>query len=877
MTAPGTTDPEHDLRAPSAEDGAAGDVRIPEPQSASESEETEDADFSSATGGRLTREELESKYRQDPRFTMLFDHGKPMAVEEKEAAQRQQRRYVRVGGIRLTPKRIVIIAGFLLIMLGCVGACFFFLVKELDRSIECSRAIALYDAGDYAAAKEKLIEVLSHDPHKEAAVAALADIYHKYGDWGNETFFRQRLARLNPLNQQYYEDYLDSAMRARNYSVIYSLLSLKAMDEDSLDPETASLYLLSALHSDHVSNGKSFYRSKTLTEPRFFSSSERGRLAEVILKAELLTPKDAEKLFATLDDVKDPVVRFEVQNMRAYLLSKFDVEENDAKIEALLKEAAELNNFAGAPILANYYFTHYQFEDAMRVSEEFLQNKLNTVMPIIYGESCVLSGQPELIDPLADRIRNLGGRQSRIIASYLDALKAFAEGDMEKTKTCLLGAANTIATPLSSLMTLLVAVYNRSSTEVRSTLDHIMMQPPFMDFQERARSAALHYLLTEVGDLKGFPDQQKITEYAAIADLIRTPGDDSSFLLRIILLDKYNRGSLNEDELQSTLKTFPNDPVLLRIAAEYYLFRNNTKLAMEYIDQARKGADGAAPDAMDVLHMLALDQQGRHEEAGDEFRSIVERAPDNGDLLFYYYTYCTQHGFQDSLRELGKRVAALPQNSGIREFLPFIQAEIQFADGDKTAALDVFENAKTDRPDLIDYAGDFLAAGGRTDAAIKRYLSILENEDAPDKAQLNLKLSRLYREKNDLASARKYAYAAWSQDREDLDARFAYAHFLVDEKDYAEALSVLKFPQYKASFPEDVVALWETAMRAQIRSDFLNGRYTPAFEGAKQLQVYFPYDEMAQDYIQRVEQIRQEEREKEKERQARSKKKPAAE
>lgn len=873
MTAPGTTDPEHDLRAPSVEDGAAGDVRISEPESASESEETEDADFSSASGARPTREELEKKYRQDPRFTMLFDHGKPVAADETQPER--QRRYVRVGGIRLTPKRIVILSVFLLIMLGCVGACFFFLVMELDRSIECSRAIALYDAGDYTAAKDKLIQVLSHDPNKEAAVAALADIYHKYGDWGNETFFRQRLVRLNPLNQKYFDDYLDSAMRARNYNVIYSLLSLKIMDEDSLDPETASLYLLSALHSDHVSNGKSFFRSKTLADPKYFSGSERGRLAEVTLKAELLTPKDAEKLFATLDDLKDPSVRFEVLNMRAYLLSKFEGEENDAKIEAFLKEAAELNEFAGAPILANYYFTHYKFEEAIGVCDAFLKNKLNTVMPILFGESCILSGQPELIVPLADRIRNLEGRQSFIIASYLDTLKAFAAGDMEKTKSCLQGAGNTIETPLSSLMSLLVAVYNRSSTEVRSTLDHIMMQPPFMDFQERARSAALHYLLTEVSDLKGLPDKQKITEYASIADLIQSPGDDSSFLKRIILLDKYNRDALSEDELQSTLKTFPNDPVLLRIAAEYYLFRNNTKLAMDYIEQARKSEAGAASDAMAVLHMLALDQQGRHEDAEEEFHSIVDRDPDNGDLLFYYYTYCTQHGFQDSLRELGKRVAALPQNSGIREFLPFIQAEIQFADGDKTAALNAFESTKTARPDLIDYAGDFLAAGGRTDAAIKRYLSI--QDSAPDKVQLNLKLARLYRTMNDLASARKHAYAAWSQDREDLDARFAYAQFLVDEKDYAEALSVLKFPQYKASFPEAVIGLWETAMREQIRSDFQNGRYTPAFEGAKQLQVYFPYDDMAQDYIQRIEQIRQEEREKEKERQSRSKKKPAAE
>jgi len=877
MTAPGTTDTENDLRVPSGQDGTAGDVRIPETESAPESDETEDDE--SPSGARLTREELERRYRQDPRFTMLFEHP---IIEPKPAAEtkagteskskpedkaKPKRHYPRVAGIRLTPIRLIIISGFLLIVLACIGACFFFLVRTLDQSVECSRAIALYESGDFEVAKDKLIQVLGRDPHKEAAVAALADIYHKFGDWGNETFFRQRLMRLNPLNQKYYNDYLESAVRARNYNVIYSLLNLKVLDDDNLDPETASLFLLSALRSDHVPNAKSFFRSKTLTQPGFFSQTERGRLAETILKAEPLTPKEADKLFAALDDVKDPNVRFEVLNMRAFLLSKFQAEGNDAKIEAMLVESAELNNFAGAPILANYYFVRYRFEDTIRVCEGYMKNKLNAVMPILYGESCYLSGQPELIAPLADRIRNLEGRQSHIIASYLDALTAFAAGDLDKTKSCLQGAGNTIETPLSSLMSLLLAVNNRSVSEVRITLTPLM-RTPFMDFQSRARSAALSFLLFELGSIKGVPPPDQLADYAAIAELIQSPGDDSSFLQRIILMDQYNRNVLNEDNLQAMLAKFPGDLILLRIAAEYYLFRDKAKLALEYIDQSRQGEDEPAPDDMAVLHMLALDQLGRHEEAEEEFRSIVERDPDNGDLLYYYYIYCSRHGFLESMRELAKRVAKLPQGSSLREFLPFIQAEIQFADGDKKAALDTFESAKTARPDLIDHAGDFLAEGGRLDAAIKRYLSIREN--ALDKVQLHLKLSRLYREKGDFASARSEARTAWVQDREDLDARFAYARFLVDDKEYEEALSVLKFPQYKASFPEDVLALWETAMRAQINADFAGGRYTPAYDGAKQLLVYFPYDEMAQDYIQRIEQIRQEEKEQEA---ARSKKK----
>ena len=81
-----------------------------------------------------------------------------------------------------------------------------------------------------------------------------------------------------------------------------------------------------------------------------------------------------------------------------------------------------LNEFAGAPMLANYYFNHYRFTDTMRVCDEYFKTKMNAVLPILYGDSCFLSGQPELIPPFANKLRALRGRQSKIIASYLDAL-----------------------------------------------------------------------------------------------------------------------------------------------------------------------------------------------------------------------------------------------------------------------------------------------------------------------------------------------------------------------------------------------------------------------------------------------------------------------
>ena len=863
MTGPETTRPNDDLRVQPSGEGTTGAVSVSgtessvngggEPSGGNEGE-------LSFGGGRLSREDLEKRYRDNPRFTMLFENG-PVTAKPKSAPKHVDkngnpippRRYIRVAGIRLTPKRILILAGFLLIMLGCVGACFFFLVKDIDRSVECAKAIALYESGDFATAKDKLIAVVNRDPHKESALAALADIYHHYGDWGNETFFRQRLARLNPMKKEYFDAYLDSAMRARNFNTIYSLLNLQVLDNADMDPETGALFLISALHSDHIANGKSFYHSMLGHDPEFFSKTERGRFAEVLLKAERMDPLEAELLFAGLDDVKDPSVRFEILNMRAYLLSKIPSGEYDDKIDAMLKEAAELNNFAGAPILANRHFVKGRFQEAMDICTEYLKTRVNTIMPIIYGESCVLSGQPELVAEMKNRIRPLGGRQSLIIASYLEALEAFSDGDLTKAKACLQASGGSIETPLSALMQLFIAIQNRSSTEIRFILNRIMIRPPFMDFQQRARSAALQYLLSEVGG-DARPDPRQITEYAAIAELIQLPSDDNSFLQRIILLDRYKRNILNEDDLEATLAKFPGDPVLLQIAAEYYLLRHQPQRTMQYIERA----SGTDRGDMAVLHMLALDQLSRVDEAEAEFRSIVERDPDNGDLLYYYYAYCSDHGILDSMRELAKRIEGLPADSVLREFLPFVRAEIMYADGRKDEALDVFEKTRTSRPDLIARAGDFLAAGGRPDAAIKRYLSITTN--APDKVQLHLKLSKLYRDKNDLKSAMAHAKSAWQEDRDDREARFVYGGYLFDDKQYAEAVNVLKFPQYRAPLPDDMVELWGKAMREQIAADFTAGRLTPAMEGAKHLLIYFPNDEKAKAIIQQIETIRQNEK-----------------
>ena len=342
----------------------------PEPTLNGDEGNGEPEDDSPQPGAKMTREELESKFRNDPRFTMLFDHG-------KDKDKRHAVYYRKVGGIRLTPKRILILSGFFLVILACLISCLYFLFSDLGRHWDYSRATALFEAGDYDAAKDLFVKVVNTDPNKEEAVAALADIYHHNGDWNNETFFRQRLMRLNPLKPEFFDDFLNSAFRARNFGVIYSHLNLKVLEEEELSPQNGALYVIAALHTKHESEAKEFYEAQKLKDPNYFSDTEHGRFAEILLNSAKMNKEQAKSLSSFLDGLKDTQIRFETINLILIFTSANGDKEAEAKIEELLKEASALNNFAGAPLLANYYFTNYRFDDTMKVCEDFLKTKAN--------------------------------------------------------------------------------------------------------------------------------------------------------------------------------------------------------------------------------------------------------------------------------------------------------------------------------------------------------------------------------------------------------------------------------------------------------------------------------------------------------------------
>ena len=741
-------------------------------------------------------------------------------------------------------------------MLLCIGCSLYFAFKDIGKYRAYTRARDVFHDGDYEKAKELFAKVISDDPNNEDALEILAQIYHHYHDWGNEAFFRQRLMRLNPMSEERFRAFLETSFRARSFSTIYSHLNLRVMENSELPPEDGALYLISALHSDHVPNGKLFYADRKKADPDYFSGTEYGRYAEFLLNSSDLNREKARNVIDSLPGIQNEQIRFETINTLLYFLAKQTNRESDEQMEKLLWQSVELNDYAGVPMLANYLFSHYRFDETISVCEMFLKSRMNAVIPILYGEACVLTGHPEKISHLSAEVRKLRGRQSKIISAYLDALQAFSMDDEALLRTLMMDAGPSIETPLSMLMRLRLVIGLDSSKEVLQILDRILKEPPFWDFPQRARTAALGYLLRKADTaVLGNPDELDVC--AGIASLLETPGDDNSFLRRIVLLARFKRNLLKEEELQSALKKFPGDSVLLRIAAEYYLRQKQPAQTMTYLSEYNSIEGIGKNTTISVIHILALDQLGRTEEAEKEFRGLVEQEGD-GFLLYLYYAFCVENNFAESLKSLVSWLESLPESSANRAAMPFVRAEILLADGKKDQALDLFERTNSDDPRFVFHAAERLAEGGRLEAAVDRYLSILTTY--PDKVLVYLNLSELYSRMDDEKKSLECARSAWREVPDSLQTRYVYARHLFDGGQLAEAVSVLKFPQYKASFPKEMLDLWSEAVRGLIKNEFFAGRYSSAMENAKSLLIYFPEDQTAKDYLDKIEKLRQQEK-----------------
>ena len=748
---------------------------------------------------------------------------------------------------------ILVIAMTSVILLACLGLLGYFGVKTLRRTyflqMDARKALA---AEDWKNAQKLLKEYIEKDPDSEEDVIRLAQVYRHFDNAEEEMHCWYWACRLNPLKPEYWDNYIECAMKARSFPHLYSALSRKLYSEEELSSRDKMLYLISAVMTDHVKDAEIevFYENMLEEDPEVFQQDDLSRYAEFLVTFKTIPPDESTKFLEQGTESDDSFVRLEsiLFSLVDLTLSGEDPDYIMEQKEKMLKQAVSMNWFAVTPLLANFYFSHLRFNSVIEIAEPYLADIDHLLLSVLYAESCVYTAHSEKLIPLIEHFKSLG-RKYRTQASYFEVLYDFSQGTKSNEELARrmqeLGAA--AQTDLANLINLQVALNNDNVEKVCSSLETIMLNPPFFDLQERARLAVRHYMGSKI---EADPALAEDSRMVKLAQLIITPDNTDSFLMRITIADQYRRNVLNRQVLQKNLEVFPNDPYLLQVAAEFELFNGKPELCLEHIERFRALKIEKESNVVDFLHMAALELMGKIDEATKEFTELVDRNELDRDILYRYFRFCIGHERRTELSNMAERLNAsnVPE---LKSLAPFFQTEDLLLQGKKEEAFSLLETAETDQVDFALHAANRFSSNDLLDQALPRYMALLDKH--PDKRLVLANIAEVYLAKGMKEEALATAEKAWEINKDDSFSQFVYAKMLEANERYQDAERVLRIPYRTVELQKELRDLWTNIMYHCVQDDLANGLFPRAFERSSHYLILFPEDVTFHDFKDRSE------------------------
>ena len=734
-----------------------------------------------------------------------------------------------------------------LVLLASLFACGYYGVKTIRRTRLRRAAMTAYENKEYILAERLLRQYVQKDPNAEAEYVALANIYREFGNTGMEAQMWNTASSLNPLSVEYRENLLNAAARAAKYYLVYSALGRKIKLNEIADKEIP-LYVISCYRSGFPKEGESVYKRYQDSDPEFFHKDDLGRMAEFMVTFDSLSEGARGDFLNRLMKSEDPVVGFEALYSSIRLAAMND-EANEDEMERQLKQLAEINFFAGTPLLADFFFSQYRFEDVISVSEPYLKKIDDLNLYLLYAESCAFAGKADELKALEKKLRRKPGSLP-MLADYCESLIAYLENDEEKLASSIRKSGKVVDSPLSRFIRLRVAMTNRSFNEILTVAKRIFSTPPFHDLNNRALLVCLDYLYEEIQKPENLKDPSQMAE---LAKILSGYVQGNRMLMDIILLDQYKKGLVKEADLTSALALFPDDELLQRIAVEYFVFNGKAEQAMSILESNLSAAEEEDEDSgIQFLYMLTLDQLERYDEAEVVFRHLLEQSEFDLDLLAQYYVFCKNNTRKNDLLSMADKLDTV-KDGNLEHIGKVFRAAAFLLEDDETKteeALKLLAATPNDNPDFTFYAANMLNEHDRLDDAEAKYKAILKVYPTPSLILVNL--SEIYKERGQSEKALEAAKEAYTVEKKSMLPAFVYAQRLSESGKYEEAVAALNFPRRAVNYREDVVELWTECMKKTIEKNIADRKYTQAEENCKHLLVIVPEDEFGQEKLEEV-------------------------
>ena len=750
-------------------------------------------------------------------------------------------------------KILIIMLGFVLLgsflIFGNIG------MKLVRRTRLRHAAMAAYEKKDYTQAERLLLQYVRGNPNDEDGFVALANIYHEFGNVEMEAQMWQTANSLKPQNPEYREKMMTSAVKSANYALLHCILSRDARANQPLTDQELYLYVISSYRSGYPADGNEAYKKYVNADPEAFHKSDLGRMAEFMATYRSFTDGERDIYLNEAMQSEDPVIQFEALYfaIRCLMDQRDDNDHtNDEKLERLLKQAAEVNYFAGTTLLADYYFSKCRFTDTIAVLEPYLKTIDDTYPYLQYAESCAFTGETDKLKELEKKLRGKKTGFLPLVADYSEILIAYLENDDMTLAARVRKFGMHIDSPLLHFIRLRVAIRNNSFFEILILAQEIFSSPPFHDLHNRALLICLDYITEE---MKKPENQIDLSQMANLANVLSGYLYGNKLLTEIILNDQFKKKLVKEDYLLTAHDYFPDDILLLRITAEFLLMEGKAEQARSIIEQAlhdEMTADKKSDTRIQFLHALTLDQTGQQDKAAEVFQELLEQTEFNLDLLGEYFYFCLNNNRTEDMADMADTLNAR-KNGNLERFASFFRAAALLLSEDKSKeneALDLLVSTPTGKPEFTFYAANRLCEHDRLDEAEAKYRAISNTYGNP--ALIYVNLSNIYHAKGEKQKAMDAAKTAFELEKKSMFPAFIYAKRLSEAKRYEEAVNTLKFPRHAVNYRKDIIELWCECMHHVIEKSIADRKFLQAETQCIHLLIVNPDDEFGKETLEKV-------------------------
>ncbi|MDD5663272.1 MAG: hypothetical protein PHT71_03310 [Victivallaceae bacterium] len=732
--------------------------------------------------------------------------------------------------------KYLILSVLVLISFASIGIFGYFMYKNRQKVELFQLAMAAYATGNYPQAKIGFVNVLRDDYNNEIALVKLAELAERSGNWAEASYYWNRASSLNAFDDHYFSATIRNMLKCRDFTGITRLLEnykkTKALDAEDMIFEAFSHFML-----------RNYGKSRELLNEIPDSAKTSSPLAELLefylTVGQNSDPEMVDKLIK-LSKCGDSVVMFEAYTS---LASIYQNNENYGKTEESLKSAATLNPFAGLPLLGEFYSMRANHAAASKAYRDALSFGPSAILATKLGESLAAQNDRSGIIELAKSYRS-GNRQALKAGYYLDALAAFLAGDWKTMGNNLRYLDDSFNTPPAIMMRLCLAVYERNSEKAGQALERFSSDLRFRLMVPRAVQITLPFII-------GLIHEQKITEAAALARKLEKSGASDIIVSRLVLADNLQKNISVPSEIKKALEKFPEDQVLLGIAAVDALRDGRYREALQYIEKNLK--NGFNTVDVRLQHIAALEGLKQNDMAATEFRHVMDENPDRFELIKGFMEFAVRNARINDLEFLVVRVMTSDKPI-IRQFAPYVEAEKAFIIGNNEQVKYYLKQADSNYPELVFRAAVLYGLIDELDMGIASYLKIADS--FPDRALVQINLSELYDAKGNSSKALEIAEKAWRSEPERVEVLECYGIRLAKSGELDKASLLLEQAMARSnSTSSRAFECWREVQERLLEQKFNRGEYSACRNLCIKLLRRIPDHPQALQYLKKLDEI----------------------